>query len=133
MRRQNTTTPVLVSRREMNGLAPICCSQTAFFCMMLYVCNIIQKSFILSCFFHAKDFVYLRLETRGDALWPISGWFVYNQNFFVSLPSEMAKLLCLGKKKIKIFCSALDFSYLCKRPIRFISQPKSKSMKNGKV
>ena len=30
--------------------------------------------------------------------------------FYVTLPSEMANLLCLGIKKIKIFCSALDFS-----------------------
>ena len=30
--------------------------------------------------------------------------------FFVILPSKMANLLRLGIKKIKIFCSALDFS-----------------------
>ena len=30
--------------------------------------------------------------------------------FYVTLPSEMANLLCLDIKKIKIFCSALDFS-----------------------
>ena len=31
-------------------------------------------------------------------------------NYFVSLRQIIAKLLCLGIKKIKIFCSALDFS-----------------------
>ena len=30
--------------------------------------------------------------------------------FFVTLRSKTAKLLRLGIKKIKIFCSALDFS-----------------------
>ena len=28
-------------------------------------------------------------------------------------PSQMANLLRLGIKKIKIFCSTLDFPYLC--------------------
>ena len=31
-------------------------------------------------------------------------------DFSITLPSEMANLLRLGIKKIKIFCSALDFS-----------------------
>jgi len=31
------------------------------------------------------------------------------QEFVVTLPSKMAKLLCLGKKKNKFFCFALDF------------------------
>ena len=38
---------------------------------------------------------------------------LYCSHLFIPLPSKMAKILRLGKKKNEFFCFALDFSYLC--------------------
>ena len=46
------------------------------------------------------------------------------KRFFRIFAGKSAKILCLGIKKIKIFCSALDFSYLWFRRSSWASQAK---------
>ena len=57
-----------------------------------------------STLFAEKSGEYISLHTEK----PKYIWLFFR--FFVTLPSKMAKLLCLGKKRNQFLCFALDFS-----------------------